>query len=313
MSAPVTKKPVTYILLKSVLTAIAMLPLTVLYVGADIMYFLMYHVVRYRVKLVRKNLRTCMPQMSHAELRKIERQFYHNFADYIIEALKLLHISDKEIMRRFRFENLKAITDSMAAGRSVVAYFSHCMGWEWAPSITLHCRAEMEAGDAFCQIYRPLRNRTFDMLMLQIRSRFGSESIPKAHALRRFLEMRRKGTVSVTGFMSDQKPSHGDTLHVVNFMGRPTAVITGTELLARRLSMTAVYWDLRKTARGHYVIKVIPMAENAAETEPYALTDSYFKLLEKTIRRDPAIWLWSHNRWKNPIPENALQNVNPAK
>ena len=38
------------------LKAIARLPLPVLYVFADIIFFLLYHVIRYRRKLVRKNL-----------------------------------------------------------------------------------------------------------------------------------------------------------------------------------------------------------------------------------------------------------------
>lgn len=294
-----------YRLLKGVLTAVAFLPLPVLYVGADILYFLIYRIVRYRVKLVRKNLATCFPEKTEDDRHKIECQFYRNFADYIVETLKLLHISDKEILHRFSFENLEAMTKPMLEGRSVVAYFAHTGNWEWAPSVTLHCSDLTARGDAFCQIYRPLRNHTFDRLMLDIRSRFGSVSIPKTHALRRFLEMRRAGTVSVTGFMSDQKPSHGDTLHVVDFLGRKTAVITGTETLARRLHMAVVYWDMRKTARGHYSIHVVPMTDDAANTAEFELTDSYFRLLEETIRRNPAIWLWTHNRWKNPIPHDA--------
>ena len=39
---------------------------------------------------------------------------------------------------------------------------------------------------------------------------------------------------------------------------------------------------------------------------PEEVTDKYFKLLEQTIDRDPANWLWSHNRWKHPVtlPDN---------
>lgn len=304
MNGEADKKSLGYLLIKGVLTATAHLPLPVLYVGADILYFLIYRIVRYRVNLVRRNLEACFPEKPQKERRKIEREFYHNFADYIVETLKLLHISDKEMLRRFSFENLEAMTGPMRDGRSVVAYFAHTGNWEWAPSVTLHCTDLTGRGDAFCQIYRPLRNATFDRLMLDIRSRFGSISIPKAHALRRFLEMRHSGTVSVTGFMSDQKPSHGDALHAVDFLGRRTAVITGTETLARRLKMAVVYWDMRKTARGRYAIEVVPMATDAAETAEFELTDRYFSLLEETIRRNPAIWLWTHNRWKNPIPQD---------
>ena len=293
------RERIAYCLLRGLLKGVALLPLAVLYVFSDGIAWLLHHVIRYRRQLIRTNLAKCFPEKSPAEINAIVREFYANFADYIAETVKLLHISDAEMLRRFTFPGLNHITDAMDSGRSVAAYFSHCGNWEWAPSVTLHCPAQLAAGDAFCQIYRPLRNRVFDRLMLEVRSRFGSVSIPKEHSLRKFIEMRRAGTVSVTGFMSDQKPSHGDTGHAIIFLNRPTLVITGTETLARRLGFAVVYWDMVKTARGHYQIRVVPMADDASKTAEHQLTDQYFALLEATIRRNPAIWLWSHNRWKH--------------
>ena len=97
-------------------------------------------------------------------------------------------------------------------------------------------------------------------------------------------------------------------MHIVDFLGRPTAVITGTEQLARRLDMACVYWDMSKTRRGHYTITVRLIADHVADLPEMAVTDTYFKLLEQTIRREPDIWLWTHNRWKNsPAPSNSIQ------
>lgn len=289
--------------LVAMLKALARLPLGVLYVLADMLYVLIYHVVRYRRAMVRKNLTICFPDKAPNEIRAIERRFYHNFADYVVETVKLLHISDQEMSQRMVFENLDVISQLMDQGQSIVAYFAHIGNWEWAPSITLSCPDQVSAGDLFAQIYRPLRNERFDRLMLKIRSRFGTQSIPKKLALRTLLTARRDGIVSITGFMSDQKPSHGDAVHVLSFMGRPTAVITGTETLGRRLGMAAVYWDMSKPKRGHYVITVKLLARSIADTQPMAVTDAYFKMLEKTLCRQPELWLWTHNRWKNPVTQ----------
>jgi KDO2-lipid IV(A) lauroyltransferase len=293
---------ILYSILTAVLVVIAHLPLRVLYVFADVLYLLIYYCVRYRRRLVRRNLTKCFPEKSEAEIIEIEKQFYHNFADYIVETVKLLHISDAEMQRRFTFTNLDAIKDFMEQGHSIVAYFSHCGNWEWTTSITLHCPEQIAVGNEFCQIYRPLRNVHFDNLMFRIRRRFGSVSIPKSLTLRRLLEMRNTKVTSITGFMSDQKPSHGDTVHVVNFLNRPTAVITGTETLARRLKMAVVYFDMQKLSRGHYNIVIQVVANDASRTQPFYVTDKYFSLLEQTIKNNPSIWLWTHNRWKNPIP-----------
>ena len=163
-----------YRLLKGALTAVAFLPLGVLYIFADVLYVLVYHVVRYRRRLVRRNLAECLPGLSEAERRAVERRFYRNFADYVVETVKLLHISDAEMERRMTFENFELIDRIVAEGRSVVIYFSHTGNWEWAPSMTLRVARRPGDGVEYCQVYRPLRNRTFDRLMLDVRSRFGS-------------------------------------------------------------------------------------------------------------------------------------------
>lgn len=284
-------------LLRLLLNGLARLPLGVLYVLSDGVYLLL-RLIGYRRKTVRDNLMKCFPDMPDDELKLTERRFYRNFADYIFETIKLLHISDAEISRRMTFENVELMRSHIDAGTSVIVYFSHCGNWEWAPSVTLHTE---RPGAVYGQVYRPLKDKLFDDLMLRVRSRFGSLNYPKSHVLRDLIMARREGKVTVTGFMSDQKPSHGDPTYVTMFLNRPTAFITGTETLARKLSMAAVYWDMSKTGRGHYHITCRPLADNVAETNPGDVTARYAEMLEKTIHRNPSIWLWSHKRWKYPV------------
>lgn len=289
-------------LLMGILHLTALLPFWALYLLADGVYLLLAYVIRYRSRLILKNLRDSFPDLGERELQKMQKQFYRNFADYIFETVKLLHISDTEIMRRFTFSGLEPVEKALMEKRPVVAYFSHCGNWEWAPSVTLHIPAQLrDSGMIFAQIYRPLRNSRFDALMLRLRSRFGSVSLPKRTAFLDLLRARRDGITTMTGFMSDQKPSHNDTLHVVSFLNHPTAFITGTETVARKLDAVAVYWDISKPSRGHYHIDMRLMSEAPTGLPPFALTDMYAQMLEETIRRNPPIWLWSHNRWKNPV------------
>ncbi|MBD5202574.1 MAG: acetyltransferase [Bacteroidales bacterium] len=290
-----------YLPVKWLLHGLAYLPLGLLYVIADVIYFLLFYVVRYRRKVVYDNIRSSFPDMTEDEVRRTVKQFYLNFADYFVETVKLHHISDEEIKRRMEFVDIDIIDRLWDEGRSIVSYFSHCGNWEWATSITLHTRHRPPRDCEFAQVYRPLRNKFFDKYFLDLRSRFHSLSFPKSSVLRDLIRLRKDGKVSITGFMSDQKPSHGDVTHVLEFLNHPTAIITGTEQLARRLGMAVVYLDMEKISRGHYRITTRFMAEDASVTEPYALTDMYARMLEATIRRNPAIWLWSHKRWKIPV------------
>lgn len=297
-------KDIGYKLLKGLFTLVARLPLSVLYVFSDLLFIIIYFIVRYRRGLMDRNLAACFPEMPEKERTRVRRQFYRNFADYIVETIKLFHISDEEISRRITFENIGLIDRLTSEGKNVAVYFAHCGNWEWAPSMTLHVNPESLKYVDYCQVYRPLRNKLFNRLMLDVRSRFGSYSFSKATVLRDIIKLRREGKLSVTGFMSDQKPSHGDATVVTRFLNRPTAFISGTEHLASKLGMAAIYWDTEKLSRGHYRITCRPLTDNAAEMAPGELTRAYAALLEKTILRNPSIWLWTHNRWKYPVHQS---------
>lgn len=285
-------------LLLAVLGTVALLPLRALYVFSDILFLPVYYVFRYRRKVVRENIESCFPALGKTEKRRIEKKFYRNFTDYVFETLKLLHISDREIEKRMVFNNVELMDDALANGRDVVVYFSHLGNWEWAPSVRLHSRFGDNPDYVFGQIYRPLRNRTFDRLMLRIRNRFGTRNIAKATSLRQFVTFSRENRKFIVGFMSDQKPSHGDPTRIVDFFGRPTAVITGTETLAARFKAAVFYWDMSRTSRGHYRIDVVPMSGDASAEPKDRLTAMYFALLERNISRQPDLWLWTHRRWK---------------
>lgn len=300
--------------LEWILAGLARLPLSVLYpMVSTPIYFLVYHLVGYRRKVVRQNLSESFPELTENERRDIERRFYRNFADYVVETVKLLHISDEEMRGRMTFEGIEEIDLLFAEGKSIVAYFSHTGNWEWAPSITMWTAVHPGEGIEFCQVYRPLKDVWADQFFLRLRSRFRPLSFPKATVFRDLLRFRRDKQISITGFMSDQKPSHGDPTHVVMFLNHPTAMITGTETLARRLDMAVVYWDMSKPSRGRYHIKIEVMSRGGDELKELpamALTAEYARRLEKTIRRDPAIWLWTHRRWKIPVtmPEQSDDN-----
>ena len=91
------------------LSALARLPLRVLYPLSDGIGFLLYHLVRYRRKLVRRNLTSAYPTKPKKEIKAIERAFYRFFCDYVVETIRLLRISEEEVRQRFRFTNMELI------------------------------------------------------------------------------------------------------------------------------------------------------------------------------------------------------------
>ncbi|MDU1905366.1 MAG: lysophospholipid acyltransferase family protein [Dysgonomonas sp.] len=284
-----------YYIIYFILYIHALLPFKVLYILSDILYFWVYKIVGYRLKVVRENLKSSFPDKNEHELKKIERQFYRHFCDYFVETIKLLHVSDKEIQERFVFNNMKIVHDLMSKGKSGIMYLGHYGNWEWVPSINLL----FNDGSLLGQIYRPLKNKVFDEIFLKIRSRFGSVGIPKNDTLRAIINYKRQGEKILIGFMSDQSPSPGNIHYWTNFLNHETGVYTGVERIAKKTDFFVTYLDIIKEGRGRYTAHVKLITDNPKVEPEFTITEKYIREMEKTILREPAYWLWTHKRWKH--------------
>ena len=56
-----------------IVTCISRMPFAVMYLLSDIVAFMLYHIVRYRRRVVRDNLKRCFPHRSEKEIIKIEK------------------------------------------------------------------------------------------------------------------------------------------------------------------------------------------------------------------------------------------------
>ena len=273
-----------------------MFPLKVLYLLSDVIYLIVYYVVRYRRKVVRDNLINSFPEKSLGEIVEIEKKFYSSFCDYMVETVKLMRMSPERIKKHIRFEGVEDIEQMLSGeGKSSVVYIGHLFNWEFITSLPLHFK-NPEVG--FGQIYHPLASRTMDKLFLELRGQYGSESIAMKNTLRRILELNNQKKPFVIGFIADQVPTWESIKHWLTFFHRETPVFTGTEKIAKRIGSSVYYLSLRREKRGYYVASLHLICKDASKTEENELTDSYFALLEKNIKEEPHLWLWTHKRWK---------------
>lgn len=285
---------IQYIILYSWVKIHAILPMQALYVLSDILYFLVYYVVRYRLKVVRRNMKASFPDKTEGDLLKIEREFYHHFCDYIVETLKLMHISEKELQRRAFVTNPEFINNLMDQGYSTfVVYMGHYGNWEWfSGSTSRFDRLKMY------QIYRPLRNKAFDKLFVNLRTKFGAFGMAKQEVVRDMVTLKQNKERALAIFLADQTPSKANIHYWSDFLNQESAIYTGPERIARKMNFPAVYMDIRMVKRGYYEGTFRMLAEKPKETPEFELTERYVRMMEITILRNPAYWLWSHKRWK---------------
>lgn len=277
---------------------LSLLPLRVHYVFADVVVFpLVFYGLKYRRALVQRNLCDCFPEKSEQERQEIERKFYRWFADYIVETIKEISISKKEMMRRMEFVNLSEIEEQMAGTpeQHYFLYLGHFCNWEWVASLPLWSQRDTTFG----QIYHPLHSPAMDKLFFHIRSRFGATNIAMKETLRVLVNWKREGRSSMVGFISDQAPKIEAMHHWTNFLHHETSFFTGAEKIGQRLGARFFYVEMTRPRRGYYRAELKEMPQKAATPEqPFPLTDAFARCIESSIQAQPHLWLWTHNRWK---------------
>lgn len=291
---------IQYALIYSWVKIHALLPMRALYVLSDILYVLVYRIIWYRVKVVRKNLTNSFPEKSEAELLKLEREFYHHFADYIVETIKLAHISLEELQRRAYLRNPELVDQLMAEGHTCfILLMGHYGNWEWFSGSTSRFK-----DSRIYQIYRPLSNKAFDQLFIHLRTQFGSYGIKKQDTVREVIQLKKDKTPCVVIFIADQTPSRNNLHYWTTFLNQDSAILTGPERLAKKLNLPVIFLDTKQVKRGYYTVDMKLLTDHPKDTPDNWITEQYARLMEKCILRNPAGWLWTHKRWKYNRTDN---------
>ncbi len=286
---------VLYYIIFALWYVISLLPLQVLYLFSDLTFPLIYHVIGYRRKVVRKNLKEAFPDKQVTELIEIERKFYRFFCDYVAETVKMFSMSEKEMRRRMTMGGIDVLNQE-SKKKSCVLYLGHYCNWEWISSIPLHLDNDEDL--LLGQIYHQLENPVIDKLFLYSRHRFRANNIEMFSALRTLVRATRQNKRFVIGFISDQSPNWDFINMWTDFLHHKTSFFVGAENMAKLTDAAVFYIDVKRVKRGYYHAEFVLMTDEPKTYENYELTVDYAKRLEETICREPQYWLWSHNRWK---------------
>lgn len=284
-----------YHLLSFLLKLISYIPFRALYVLSDGLYYLLYYIIRYRRKIVRKNLTESFPTLKGKEILQVEKKFYRYFTDQVLESCKMATISPEEMKKHMKFTNIEAANAVFKEGKSIALYMGHYGNWEWISSIPLW----VAEGVTSVQIYHKLRNDNTNRLILNMRERLGAISVEMRKTARYITEITNTNQVSVIGFIADQSPKKKEVRYFLPFLHHRTPILVGTEKIVKHYGFEAWFLDMKRVKRGYYEAELIRMHEEPASLPDFELTEIYFRMLEKMIQERPELYLWTHNRFKH--------------
>jgi Kdo2-lipid IVA lauroyltransferase/acyltransferase len=270
-------------------------PLPALYVLSDLLFLVLYRLIRFQRGLLNDNLKRAFPTSSQADRDRLAANCYRNALDFLVETLKSWRLDSHEINRRVTLKNPELITALGTRHKTLIALTSHSGNWEW---LQLACSAQLEA--PLAALYNPLNLPDIDALLTAMRSRFGSRLIEAKSALPSLVEFSRQG--GIIAINADQSPRPEDDKYWSRFLGIDTAFFTGPEKLARLFKAPVVFVCMRRLRRGYYEAEFELLSEPPYPAGQDTTMAAYIQAAEQQIRSAPQDWFWLYKRWKYPRP-----------
>ena len=283
-------------LLFGLILILSYLPLRLLYLLSDFFYLLLITIFPYRKKVIERNLKFSFPDLSIQQLNRLRNHFYRHFSDLIVEGIKNLTISKKELQKRLVVENPDVLDKLKERNTSLLLISGHYGNWEWMITSLAFLLPFKAIG-----IGMPLTNSFWDKSVNKRRSRFGLQVVHSKN----YKEALYDGeTPKAILTLSDQSPGSSENAYWTTFLNQPTAVLFGSEFMAHEYQFTPVFFSIRKVKRGYYSLKLIPFEKPLIDLNYGELTEWHTRLLEQEIEQNPSYWLWSHKRWKRQVPSD---------
>lgn len=283
-------------LLFGLILILSYLPLRLLYLLSDFFYLLLITIFPYRKKVIERNLKFSFPDLSIQQLNRLRNHFYRHFSDLIVEGIKNLTISKKELQKRLVIENPEVLDKLKERNPSLLLISGHYGNWEWMITSLAFLSPFKTIG-----IGMPLTNSFWDKSVNKRRSRFGLQVVHSKN----YKEALYDGeTPKAILTLSDQSPGSSENAYWTTFLNQPTAVLFGSEFMAHEYQFTPVFFSIRKVKRGYYSLKLIPFEKPLIDLNYGELTEWHTRLLEQEIEQNPSYWLWSHKRWKRQVPSD---------
>ena len=282
---------ITRIFYYILIVPISLLPYPILYFISDILYLVIYKLIRYRKEVVLTNLKNSFPNKKNEELKIITNKFYHHLCDIIMESLKGFTISEKQLRKRLIIKNPDFSNKFADKAQSIIFVGGHYNNWEiCAQAFAMYSNHKCMA------IYKPLSNTFFNSKIKKSRSKFGLELISMKQTRYSFIKASNPRAIV---FGSDQNPANPNRAHWLKFLNQDTGVLFGVEKYSKEFDWPVVFVSISKVKRGYYEVEYSLITDKPTEQPHGKITEDFTRRLEHDIINQPQYWLWSHKRWKH--------------
>ena len=293
---------VTYRLLRFFVRMMARIPLPVAQVLGQILGNLAFLVPMSRKTVALDNLlQSFGPEMNKESAKRLLRKTYTHFGQVFLEVPHVLNLHPGNLHRYVVFDSEDNFLNALKKGRGVLALTGHLGNWELKSVATT-----LRFGNC-AVVARPMDFEPLQRLVTELRSRYGTEIIPKQRSMRKLLTSLKAN--NIIGILLDQNVDWYEGVFV-NFFGRPACTNKGLALVALKTGAPVVPLFSAKEKDGRYRImigKEVDLIRTGDKLKDLEENTALFtSVIERYIREHPEQYFWFHKRWKTknncPLP-----------
>lgn len=248
---------------------------------------LLYRVAKSRVKVVRKNIQHCFPEITSEQQEQLVRQHLESLGIAIFETALCWWGSERQLRPLLhQLEGLEHLQAAQEQGQGVILLCAHFTDLEISSRMLLfHTR--------FAGVYRRMNNPLLEYITARGRGEHADEAIPKDN-IKRMVQQLRKG--QTIWFAADQNYRRKNSA-LINFCGQPAPTATVISALARTGRAVVMPFNVARIGAG-YQLQILAPLEDFPSGDPVADTERYHRLIEQQIEKVPEQYLWAHKRFK---------------
>jgi Kdo2-lipid IVA lauroyltransferase/acyltransferase len=244
--------------------------------------------------IAKKNILIAFPDLNEKSINEMIERMWKNigriFGEYI-HINKFSIIDQKKI--KIVFANKNNFELLKKNSKPIVFFSGHFANFE------LMAKCLQELGFNIGAIYRPLNNIFLNPIMEFIRKKYiCSIQIEKGSNGTKKL-IKHISTNNPLALMIDQRLSSSIR---VPFFNHPATTTTTPAQLAIKYNALLVPVFLKRLEKTNFEFSIEePLIINRTsdyDKDIFNITQIMNKKIEEFIKRDPAHWLWSHDRWK---------------
>jgi len=202
------------------------------------------------------------------------------------EIVKVWFDDDESVLQLVECREWARVEEAQRAGRGIIFLTPHLGCFEVA-ALYIGRRIPITI------LYRPPRMRALEPLMIHGRSRGQVHVAPATlRGVRLLYKALQRG--EAVGLLPDQAPQKGEGVWA-EFFGRPAYTMTLVRRLQKQTGAAVIFTFAERLPNGRgFVLQFERYA--GSEIDETALNGA----VEKLIRKRPAQYLWSYNRYKVP-------------